>query len=147
MTDQEIIEVVTAHKEGKKIESKWNRNLASSDWELMKWHECENPTWDFGYYDYRVAPEPRKELWLQECTRKGLWQEKFTGLGRHFIEVEEVTSGEPTVISSTVKTFPETSPRKPIEMWLLKSVTENYWMECPEKPTYEIGKVIRVQNA
>ena len=89
MSDDQILEVVQAHKEGKKIQV-----LAiHSD---LGWQNCDSPSWDFARTNYRVAPEPRKprELWLQECTRadgtgNGLWQEKFEGLGTHFREVIE----------------------------------------------------------
>jgi hypothetical protein len=61
MTDDEILEVVAAHKEGKKIQvqSITDRNL---------WYDEPAPTWNFANHNYRVAPEPRKprEWWLIE---------------------------------------------------------------------------------
>ncbi len=59
MTDDEIIAVVQAHKEGKPIQS---RHMNDPYW-------MNNPTefqWNFGVYEYRVAPEPSKprEWWL-----------------------------------------------------------------------------------
>ena len=60
MTDDEIIAVVQAHKEGKKIQVR-SRICGS-------WAGCENPAWAFDNLDYRVAPEPRKprEWWVME---------------------------------------------------------------------------------
>ena len=51
MTNEEIIDVVTAHKRGAKIEHK---KRDSSE----KWIETAIPRWDFDYCDYRVAPYP-----------------------------------------------------------------------------------------
>ena len=53
MSDDQILEVVQAHKEGKKIQV-----LAiHSD---LGWQNCDSPSWDFARTNYRVAPEPRK---------------------------------------------------------------------------------------
>ncbi len=59
MTDDEILEVVQAHKEGKRIEYALKTRCT---WVL----ESHPPLWDFLKYDYRVAPEPRKprEWWI-----------------------------------------------------------------------------------
>lgn len=58
MTDDEIIAVVTAKKEGKKIQS----------WCLLydkEWHDTEALQWNFAVYDYRVKPEPVElEAWF-----------------------------------------------------------------------------------
>ncbi len=53
MTDDEIIAVVQAHKEGKAIQTR------SHFHPLEGWQTC-NPIWDFYQNEYRVAPEPRK---------------------------------------------------------------------------------------
>jgi hypothetical protein len=53
MSDDEILAVVQAYKEGKKIQ-------VCSPIEGAKWHDCERPMWAFDNLDYRVAPEPRK---------------------------------------------------------------------------------------
>lgn len=50
MTDEEIIAVVTAHKEGKTIEFSL---LGEEYWTLTTF-----PHWDFSRYNYRVKPEP-----------------------------------------------------------------------------------------
>lgn len=61
MTDDEIIEVVQAHKEGKKIQvrvlltSKWYKRGIDDAWENMA--IC---SWNFSDCEYRVAPEPRR---------------------------------------------------------------------------------------
>ena len=54
MTPDQIIEVVTAFKNGKKIEA---RHKAMGDWHVAV------PAWDFHQFDYRVKPEPM-ELWV-----------------------------------------------------------------------------------
>lgn len=55
MTPDQIIEVVTAFKNGKKIEYyvKISR----------QWKEITDPSWNFNDYKYRVKPEPM-ELWV-----------------------------------------------------------------------------------
>lgn len=50
MTDEEIIAVVTAHKEGKTIEF----SLLSEEY----WTLTTFPQWDFCRYNYRIKPEP-----------------------------------------------------------------------------------------
>ena len=54
MTDDEIIAVVQAHKEGKKIQ--WMTRIGP-----QTWHDyLGSPIrWNFDRYDYRVVPEPR----------------------------------------------------------------------------------------
>lgn len=59
MTNDEIIEVVLAHKRGRRIQFRNER------WD---WTDCANnqPSWEFSSTDYRVAPElpnPR-EWWI-----------------------------------------------------------------------------------
>ena len=60
MTIPEMIDVLSAYMEGKKIEVRpvvsphyWSRSATT-------------PIWNFADYDYRVAPEPRKprEWWV-----------------------------------------------------------------------------------
>jgi hypothetical protein len=56
-TNDHILEVVQAHKDGKKI-------YRMSDLH-PEWVDCtENPEWNFVYYSYRVAPErPKPREW------------------------------------------------------------------------------------
>lgn len=54
MTPDQIIEVVTAFKNGKTIEA---RHKAMGDWHVAV------PAWDFHQFDYRIKPEPL-ELWV-----------------------------------------------------------------------------------
>ena len=60
MTDEEILVVVQAQIQGKRIQ----RRLASAS--SAMWIDDERPYWHFESHDYRVAPEPRKprEFWL-----------------------------------------------------------------------------------
>lgn len=48
MTDEEIIAVVSAHKEGKQIQQ---RSKGTKDW-----HDTDSPNWNFYVLDYRIAP-------------------------------------------------------------------------------------------
>jgi hypothetical protein len=69
MTDEQIIEVVRAHKEGKLIRAKAH-GRSGSEWSYNMLH----PSWNFADYDYEVKPEPKKprEFWINfyETTRK-----------------------------------------------------------------------------
>lgn len=56
MTNDEIINMVTAAKKGKWIQL---RNLSVSD----EWKDTADPQWNFMDFEYRVAPEPL-ELWV-----------------------------------------------------------------------------------
>lgn len=62
MSDDEIIAVVQAHKEGKQIEYKIRGS------ESHVWLSSVAPAWNFYDYDYRVKPEPRKlrEWWIHK---------------------------------------------------------------------------------
>jgi len=60
MTDDEIITIVTAHKEGKQIQLRCSN--------IPEWTDVvrNEPSWNFEMIEYRVAPEPRKprEWWV-----------------------------------------------------------------------------------
>jgi hypothetical protein len=61
MTDKEIIKVVQAHMEGKKIQKYHIR------WPFdNEWHEERFPTWDFNRDFYRVAPSRKTRVPI-EC--------------------------------------------------------------------------------
>lgn len=51
MTDKEIIEVVSAHEAGKKIEY--------TPKAITDWRPISNPYWDFANHNYRVAKGPK----------------------------------------------------------------------------------------
>ena len=57
MTVDQMIEVLTAYKAGKKIQMHWRG----------KWDDCgpHEPDWDFQQFNYRVKPEP-KVIWVNE---------------------------------------------------------------------------------
>lgn len=55
ISDQEIINIVTARTQGKKILRSGKFVLGNPSWALMR--ECDE--WDFAGYNYMVAPEPR----------------------------------------------------------------------------------------
>lgn len=64
MTDDEIIAVVQAHKEGKKIQFR-----SHSAPHLDEWWDNETPAWNFEICDYRVAP-PKPREWLLHIPKK-----------------------------------------------------------------------------
>lgn len=49
MTHDEMIEVIKAHKEGKKIQEKLNG--------ASEWRDCSSRNFNFYAYNYRVKPE------------------------------------------------------------------------------------------
>lgn len=50
MTDEEILKVVNAHKDGKDIQRRNKRYDG-------EWEDVATPTWDFDSYEYRTKPE------------------------------------------------------------------------------------------
>ena len=74
MSDDEIIEVVKAHKEGKKIQFR----PAGSKTSTTPWVDADErgPNWNFEFMDYRVSPEPRKpqEWWIDMNASNGPWR-------------------------------------------------------------------------
>ncbi len=96
MTDDEIIAVVQAHKEGKKIEWRFDAGRiqnATAYWEPL----TESWNWgDFRDREYRVAPEPRKprEWWI-ELRCDGSFIQMFTHSaqltrGGELVHVQEI---------------------------------------------------------
>lgn len=86
MTDEEIIAVVTAHKEGKTIE-------VTSKGEL-NWEVTSNPCWDFVCFDYRIKPEPHyrpfkdaKEV-MEAIKEHGDWV-----VGFNILRIVEISKG------------------------------------------------------
>jgi len=64
MKHDEMIEVIQAHKDGKRIQLSGKHASAS-------WFDTDCPGFSFGEYDYRVKPEPRKILKV-DCKLAGL---------------------------------------------------------------------------
>lgn len=62
MTDQQIIEIVQAHIDGKPIEI-----CSKGQGQDQKWYDVVNPKWDFQNCDYRVKQEPRKPREWRVC--------------------------------------------------------------------------------
>ncbi len=85
MTDDEIIAVVQAHKEGKTIQCRY----LSDDAVFGRWH-CG--IWQFDAFEYRVAPEPRKPREWIVLVRDGNIYSRFEGIvpKSEFITVREV---------------------------------------------------------
>jgi hypothetical protein len=87
MTDDEILSVVQAHKEGKKIEFKhrFDHHHNIGEWYL------KDGDWDFVHFIYRVAPEPRKPREWRVCVNdNGHIFEVKTQDPHHCIIVREV---------------------------------------------------------
>ena len=55
MTHNEMIAVIEAHRDGKRIQSKFGDQL---------WKDCERPDWSFDTFEYRIAVEPRR-CWVR----------------------------------------------------------------------------------
>jgi len=70
MTDDEILKVVQAHKEGKRIQGKSPQQ--SNVWVDLT---VEPIIWNFMKCEYRIAPEPRKprEFWLCNGRDRSDW--------------------------------------------------------------------------
>jgi len=87
MTTDEMIAVLQAHKEGKKIEVYHGSPLM--------WEACaEQPPWNFGMYDYRVAP---REWWVyidNDEIRSCLTKEFSPAIPVSAIRVREVLENE-----------------------------------------------------
>ena len=58
-TTKEMIEVMQAFERGETIEVIW-RGVANDGWDVA----TTTPSWDWGEYDYRVAPKPKKQIKL-----------------------------------------------------------------------------------
>ena len=91
MTDDEIIAVVQAHKEGRKLE--W-RHLGEDRW----WTCSPRFGWRFDVVEYRVSPHPRQPReWDVHVTKHG----QIIGYSPLFpdecnkIKVREVLENEP----------------------------------------------------
>ena len=85
MTDQEIVDVVRAHMEGKKIEAKTSHCVGP-------WLSQEYPAWDFCRVDYRVAKEPMRVWLIDDPDDKRIYKRmvetgKFNEGAREFVEV------------------------------------------------------------
>ncbi len=70
MSNAQIIEVVKAHMDGKRIQI---RKMGSQQgFRDGKWYDVENPRWDFDSCDYRVAPETKElKIVIKQCDKCG----------------------------------------------------------------------------
>lgn len=61
MTHDEMIEVIAAHRDGKKIQAKYQKG---------QWIDITlPPLWNFEHNEYRIKPEP---LTLDQCWHKAM---------------------------------------------------------------------------
>ena len=91
MTNQEIIEILVAHSNGKQIQIR--KMGTQQGFRDGKWYDVENPRWNFEDNDYRVAPEPPKprEWWLdQSGIALRVWNENEKFRPSNLIHVREV---------------------------------------------------------
>jgi hypothetical protein len=88
MSDDEIIAVVKAHKEGKKIQYRFC--VGEEQWQDMKMHD-----WDFQRNTYHVAPEPRKPIIEPDRDTEKWWAEiPLDGsVGQIFTDSRQLTKG------------------------------------------------------
>lgn len=128
MTHDEIIAVVQAHKEGKKVERK------VKEVDTAQWLECFAKHFNFSEYDYRVADDPKPPT-LRE------WKPEEVPLDAWFREKPEHTAAFRITGVDTTRNAP-----KPIEVWndlwlsperLLKDYIHSFtpfdansWKEC-----------------
>ncbi len=94
MSDDDILTVVAAHKQGKKIQAKSTTSVEPI------WLDCCDPMfWNFEKCDYRVASEPRKPrdfwLWRWKDMQDDTWRASIAPLRdcsypREQIHVREV---------------------------------------------------------
>jgi len=90
MTVDQMIEVLTAYKAGKKVQVKL----------MQGWADVDDPKWSFDVDDYRVKPEP-KVLWVNEykngsgyghTTREnaeGVARESHTRIAVRYVEMPD----------------------------------------------------------
>ncbi len=73
MSNAQIIEVVQAHMDGKKIQI---RKMGSHQgFRDGKWYDVVNPRWDFDSCDYRISPEGERTIVLKQCEKCGSLRE------------------------------------------------------------------------
>jgi len=143
MTDDQILEVVHAVMESRKIQCQ------SAD---GNWYDLPilGVKLDFATFDYRVAHEP-KEWWLDFHNggkSAEVYNHNYCGDCVLVREVEGATSVKPTVDASTVKASQETIPesRKPREWWLCDGIDHKYWIIVDDKHTDCRGELVRVRE-
>ncbi len=85
MTNRQIIEVVQAAEEGKTIQVR--SGTFPSEWENCS-NRCDCP-WNFGLFDYRVAPEPQRFM-KGYCFPCHIQERATIGM----IKIEQVPFGE-----------------------------------------------------
>lgn len=93
MQIDKMIAVLQAHKEGKKLQCRFNDSAPSDEWS-----DSRAPSWQFDVMEYRVKPEP-KEVWINYTsagTVAGTYYDEDSAKGaaelykrttRHFKEV------------------------------------------------------------
>lgn len=90
-TTEEKIAIMQAYAEGKKIEYKVNGH----DEYWAQWVIQEEPQWDWGWYDYRIKPEPHYRPYAnaEECfkdvLKHGGWIKNTSGQYIHILAVGE----------------------------------------------------------
>jgi hypothetical protein len=86
MTDQQILDVVRAHQEGKQIQQ------SRLEYNNGEWIDCHyGPGWNFANFSYRVKPEPKipREFWIHDYSDGTLEVSRSAGCSK-CIHVREV---------------------------------------------------------
>ncbi len=88
MSEKDIVTVVQAHMDGKRIQI---RKMGSHQgFRDGKWYDVVNPRWDFDSCDYRIAPEiPELKVITKQCGKCG----SFVDESRKPIELRLVVNG------------------------------------------------------
>ncbi len=90
MSDDQIITVVQAHREGKNIEFILRDEIKHERGPFL-WHKiADNERWNFIDYVYRVAPEPRKPREWTVVEYQGGIYSQFSGQFPNYIRVREI---------------------------------------------------------
>ena len=99
MTHQEMIDVITHHMNGGKVESLVKHN-PSDEWGIVS-----TPIWNFSECYYRAKPEPLV-LWAVWCVNtRGFWEHSNTLAGAE--SLRKRYSEENTAKTFTIKKFIE----------------------------------------
>ena len=83
MTDDEMIAVIAAHRDGETLEMKTNEPGS-------KWVECPCPLWNFCYVDYRVKPKQRRGFVAASVVFESREMAEACMLSNEILEIVEV---------------------------------------------------------
>lgn len=88
MSHEEMIAVITAHKEGKQIQA---RQIGSTNWV-----DIEDPSWNFVSVSYRIKPEPKYRPYANadecfaEIRKHGGWVRNKADKDCHLLQIVDL---------------------------------------------------------